>query len=365
MPSEASTPKGHMARAIELARGAEGRVSPNPPVGAVLVRDGVTVGEGATQPPGGPHAEAVALAQAGAGAKGAELYVTLEPCAHHGRTPPCTDALIAAGIERVHVAALDPAPHTDGRGVAALEGAGITVTVEGSAAATELVEAFAKHVRTGLPFVTAKFAMSLDGKLATRTGDARWISGEGSRRRAHELRARADAVMVGIGTALADDPRLTARDVEHPPETQPLRVVVDSAGRLPADAAMLGEQGATLVAMASAGRADALAEAGAEVVVLPGAGGRVDLGGLLAALGARGIVSVLVEGGAELLGALFDGRHVDKVVAFVAPVVIGGADAPSAVGGRGPERIADALRLRGVRYEPVDGDLMVVGYPAG
>ena len=358
-----ATSEAHMARAIELARGAAGRVSPNPPVGAVLVRDGVTVGEGATQPPGGPHAEAVALAQAGAEAKGAELYVTLEPCAHHGRTPPCTDALIAAGIARVHVAAPDPAPHTDGRGIAALEGAGIGVMLEESAAATELVEAFAKHVSTGLPFVTAKFAMSLDGKLATRAGDARWISGEASRRRAHGLRAQADAVMVGIGTALADDPRLTARDADGAPDRQPLRVVVDSAGRLPADAAMLAEPGATLVAVAAKGRGKALAEAGAEVVALPGAGGRVDLGALLAALGVRGVVSVLVEGGAELLGALFDGGHVDKVVAFIAPVVIGGSDAPSAVGGRGSERLADALRLRDVRYEPIDGDLMVVGYP--
>ena len=354
-----------MGRAIELARSAAGRVSPNPPVGAVLVRNGKTVGEGATQPPGGPHAEAVALAQAGAGAKGAELYVTLEPCAHHGRTPPCTGALIAAGVSHVHVAALDPAPHTDGRGVAALEAAGIAVTVEESSVAAELVEAFAKHVRTGLPFVTAKFAMSLDGKLATRTGDSRWISGEGSRRRAHGLRAQSDAVMIGIGTALADDPRLTAREPDRGSEREPLRVVVDSAGRLPPDAAMLAEPGATLVAVAAEGRGKALAEAGAEVAVLPGAGGRVDLGGLLAALGARGVTSVLVEGGAELLGALFDGHHVDKVVAFVAPVVIGGAEAPSVVGGRGPERLADALRLRGVRYEPVDGDLMVVGYPAG
>ena len=352
-----------MERAIELARGAAGRVSPNPPVGAVLVRSGQVVGEGATQPPGGPHAEAVALAQAGASAKGAELYVTLEPCAHHGRTPPCAGALIAAGVARVHVAALDPAPHTDGRGVAALEAAGIAVSVEESTPAAELVEAFAKHVTTGLPFVTAKFAMSLDGKLATRSGDARWISGEASRRRAHELRALADAVMVGIGTALADDPRLTARDVEQAAERQPLRVVVDSAGRLPADAAMLGEPGATLVAVAAEGRGAALAEAGAEVVALPGADGRVDLRGLLAALGARGVVSVLVEGGAELLGALFDERLVDKVVAFIAPVVIGGTEAPSAVGGRGPERLADALALRGVRYEPIDGDLMVVGYP--
>ena len=353
----------HMRRAIELAREAVGSTSPNPPVGAVLVRDGRVVGEGRTQPPGGPHAEAEALRMAGDAARGADLYVTLEPCAHHGRTPPCIDAIIEAGVASVRVAVMDPAPHTAGRGVQLLREAGIPVTVDdGPPEARQLVEAFAKHVNTGLPFVVAKFAMSLDGKIASRSGDSRWISNEASRREAHRLRAEADAVMAGIGTALADDPLLTVRDAPLPSRGQPLRVVVDSAGRLPASAAMLAADGATLVAVASPEAARAVEARGAQAVVAPGADGRVDLPRLLAELGARDVTSLLVEGGAALHGALFDGGLVDKVVAFVAPVVIGGEGAPGPVGGAGAERMADALRLRDVTYTELDGDMMVVGY---
>ena len=354
-----------MRRAIELARQSIGATSPNPPVGAVLAKDGRIVGEGRTQPAGGPHAEAEALRAAGNEARGADLYVTLEPCAHHGRTPPCADALVEAGVASVRIAVMDPAPHTAGRGVKRLRGAGIPVSVDdGPADARLLVEAFAKHVATGLPFVTAKFAMSLDGKIATRSGDSRWISNATSRRETHRLRAESDAVMVGIGTALADDPRLTIRDVPLGARAQPLRVVVDGSGRLPAGAAMLAEEGPPLVAVASeeaARRVDAL---GAESVVAPGADGRVDLPRLLAELGALDVMSLLVEGGATLHGALFAGGFVDKVVAFVAPVVIGGAGAPGPVGGAGAERIADALRLTAATYADMDGDLMIVGYPA-
>ncbi len=354
-----------MRRAIELARQSVGATSPNPPVGAVLVKDGRIVGEGRTQPAGGPHAEAEALRSAGAEARGSDLYVTLEPCAHHGRTPPCADALIAAGIASVRIAVMDPAPHTDGRGVERLRSAGLPVIVDdGPAEARRLVEAFAKHVATGLPFVVAKFAMSLDGKIATRSGDSRWISNEASRREAHRLRAEDDAVMVGVGTALADDPRLTIRDVPLGARAQPLRVVADSAGRLPAGAAMLAEEGRTLVAVASDDAARRMEALGAEAVVATGADGRVDLPRLLSELGARDVMSLLVEGGATLHGALFAGGLVDKVVAFVAPVVIGGAGAPGPVGGEGAERIADALRLDGATYADMDGDLMVVGYPA-
>ena len=353
-----------MRRAIELAGESVGSTSPNPPVGAVLVRDGRVVGEGRTQPPGGPHAEAEALRTAGDAARGADLYVTLEPCAHHGRTPPCAEALIEAGVASVRVAVMDPAPHTAGRGVERLRSAGIPVTVDdGPTEARQLVEAFAKHVATGLPFVVAKFAVSLDGRIASRSGDSRWISNETSRREAHRLRAEADAVMIGIGTALADDPLLTVRDVPLPARGQPLRVVVDSAGRLPANAAMLAAEGTTLVAVASAEAAQAVGSLGAEAIVAPGAGGRVDLPRLLAELGVRDVMSLLVEGGAALHGALFDGGHVDKVVAFIAPVVIGGDGVPGPVGGAGAERMADAQRLRDVTYAELDGDVMVVGYP--
>ncbi len=358
------TATDHMQRAVELAREAVGSTSPNPPVGAVLVRDGRVVGEGRTQPPGGPHAEAEALRMAGDAARGADLYVTLEPCAHYGRTPPCADALIEAGVASVHIAVMDPAPHTAGRGVQYLREAGITVTVDdGPPAARQLVEAFGKHITTGLPFVVAKFAMSLDGRIAARSGDSRWISNEISRREAHRLRAEADAVMVGIGTALADDPLLTVRDAPLPARGQPIRVVVDSAGRLPAGAAMLAAEGTTLVAVASPEAAQAFEAGGAEPVVVPGADGRVDLPRLLAELGARDVTSLLVEGGAALHGALFESGLVDKVVAFVAPVVIGGDGVPGPVGGAGAERMADALRLRDVTYTELDGDMMVVGYP--
>ena len=356
----------HMRRAMELAREAVGTTSPNPPVGAVVVRDGRVIGEGRTQPPGGAHAEVEALRRAGAGARGAALFVTLEPCAHHGRTPPCTDAILAAGVTTVHVAVMDPAPHTAGRGVGTLRDAGVEVRVEdGPPEARRLVEAFAKHVTTGAPFVVAKFAMSLDGRIATRTGDARWISNDASRREAHRLRAAADAVVVGIGTALADAPRLSVRDAPLGRREQPLRVVIDSAGRLPEGAAMLSEPGRTLVVVAREEAGAGLRRAGVDVVAAPGADGRVDLARALAELGSRNVVSALVEGGATIHGALFAARLVDKVVAFVAPVIIGGEAAPGPVGGRGAARVAAALRLAAVEYTRLDGDVMAVGYPSG
>jgi diaminohydroxyphosphoribosylaminopyrimidine deaminase / 5-amino-6-(5-phosphoribosylamino)uracil reductase len=354
-----------MARAIALARQAVGTVSPNPPVGAVVVKDGHIVGEGYTQPPGNAHAEIMALAQAGEDARGAELYVTLEPCAHQGRTPPCADAIIAAGVRRVHIAALDPNPRTDMRGIARLERHNVSVILrEGNPDALGLVEAFAKHITTGMPFVIAKFAMSLDGKIATRSGDSKWISNPASRRYAHALRAGVDAVMVGIGTALADDPQLTVRDVPHA-GPQPTRVVIDSAGRLPLGAAMLALEGTTIVATANADadQRAALEAAGADVFDT-GAGKQVKLAKILAELGQREITSVLVEGGSKLLGSLFDQGLVDKVVAVIAPVVIGGTKAPGPVGGSGAHTIPDALRLTQVTYEQVDGDMIVTGYPS-
>jgi diaminohydroxyphosphoribosylaminopyrimidine deaminase/5-amino-6-(5-phosphoribosylamino)uracil reductase len=360
-----------MGRAIELARMAMGTSSPNPPVGAVLVKDGKVVGEGHTQPPGQPHAEVMALRQAGIAARGAELYVTLEPCPHNGRTPPCTKAIIEAGVSKVHVAALDPNPHTDSRGVKALEAAGISVVARGQqpdgyAQARQLIEGFGKHVTTGLPFVIAKFAASLDGKIATRAGDSHWISSPGARIFAHKLRSEVDAIVVGIGTALADDPQLTVRDAPLRGK-QPLRVVVDSEGRLPESAALLKEPGASLVAVAEVTdeRTKALTNAGAEVLVLPDKDGRVDLEHLFQMLGKRDVLTVLVEGGGQLLGSLFDARLIDKVVAVIAPVVIGGVEAPSAVAGKGAQTMPDTFRLGKVSYEEIDGNMVVTGYPAG
>ena len=238
-----------MRRALELARAAVGSTSPNPPVGAVVVRGGRIVGEGHTQPAGEDHAEKVALRQAGELARGSMLYVTLEPCSHHGRTPPCTDAIIASGVSEVCASVVDPNPQVSGRGLEQLRRAGISVTLgEGREDAEELIAPHTKFITTGTPLVTAKFAMSLDGKIATRTGDSKWITSEESRRYVHTLRAQSDAIMAGIGTVLADDPQLTARDADGAPlPRQPLRVVVDSKGRLPADAALLRQPGRTLV----------------------------------------------------------------------------------------------------------------------
>lgn len=356
-----------MARALSLAREALGGVSPNPAVGAVLVKEGRVVGEGHTHPPGQRHAETAALEQAGAHARGADLYVTLEPCAHYGRTSPCADALVEAGVAAVHAAIIDPDPRTVGKGAERLRAAGIAVSMgDGQEEAREIIEAFDKRVRTGWPFVTAKFAMSLDGKIAARTGDSRWISNDASRREAHRLRAESDAVMIGVGTALADDPMLTVRAVPPKNGRQPLRVVVDSAARLPPVAAMLRQPGRTIVATAAApaDKRAALEAQGAEVVNAPGADGLVDLPALLGLLGQQEVNSVLAEGGAALLGALLDGGLIDKVCAFVAPVLIGGSDAPSAMAGRGAGAIADALRLERVRATNLDGDMMVSGYPA-
>lgn len=354
-----------MEQALALGWDALGGTSPNPAVGCVIVRDGAVVGAGKTHPPGGMHAEAAALAAAGELARGAALYTTLEPCNHYGRTPPCADAIIAAGIAEAHIAARDPNPNVPGGGVAKLQAAGIRARIgDGAAKAQRLIEGFAKRCATGLPFVTAKFAMSLDGKIAARSCDSKWISGAESRMFAHTLRARSDAVIVGINTALADDPQLTARDefgnaLAH----QPLRVVLDSRGRLPAHARMLSAPGRTLIA--TAGVTDRRLPKGVDTLILPSANGGVDLRALMAALGERDVVNALVEGGGGVLGTLFDLNLVDKVVAFVAPVIIGGRDAVSPIAGEGAAHMTDALRLRDTQMRRFGADVAIIGYCGG
>lgn len=359
-----------MALALDLAREAQGFTSPNPPVGAVIRREGAVVGQGATQPPGGPHAEIVALRMAGDLARGATLFVTLEPHSFQGRTPPCTDAIIAAGIAAVHVAVLDPNPRVNGAGVAQLRAAGIAVEVGlGADAAARLVAPFAHWLAAGQPLGIAKIAMSLDGKIATRAGQSQWITGPEARARGHQLRQASDAIVVGIETALADDPRLTTRLPDLPPERlrHPLRVVVDSRGRLPPTARMLdpATPGHTLVATtehAPAAWRTALADRGAEVVVLPAAaGGRVDLAALWSLLGARGALTALIEGGGALLGAAVAAGLVGRVVAFVAPLIIGGQAAPGPVGDPGVAALAAARRLRWATVERVGADVLLDG----
>jgi diaminohydroxyphosphoribosylaminopyrimidine deaminase/5-amino-6-(5-phosphoribosylamino)uracil reductase len=357
-----------MQRAVQLAQEVVGATSPNPSVGAVLVKDGVVIGAGATQPPGQDHAEIVALKQASENAKGATLYTTLEPCCTWGRTPPCTKAVIAAGITEVHIGAIDPNPDVSGNGQKELEAAGIKVVIEAVEGTRELYEAFAKHIATGTPFVTVKYAMTLDGKIATHTGDSKWVTGPEARGYVQQMRRTCDAILVGVNTALTDDPYLTSRDdAGNPIDRQPLRVVIDSVCHTPVGAMMFRQPGSTVIATTQAApdiRVVALEQAGAEVVVLPsGADQRVNLPSLLDYLGARGVLNLLIEGGGSVHGAFFDAGLVDKVYAFVAPMIVGGESSLSPVEGSGVSVMADAWQLAETRTEQIGPDWLIIGYP--
>jgi diaminohydroxyphosphoribosylaminopyrimidine deaminase / 5-amino-6-(5-phosphoribosylamino)uracil reductase len=361
-------PSGLMRQALDLARQAHGSTSPNPWVGAVLANNGRIVGSGFTRPPGGPHAEIVALEEAGSAARGATLYVTLEPCSHHGRTPPCTDALIAAGVVRVVYSIEDPDARVSGNGHRQLEEAGIEVEVgDGAEDSTRLLEAYIKHRHTGLPFVIAKYAASIDGHIAAASGDSRWVSGPATLRWAHEGRTKLDAIMVGAGTVLVDDPQLTARPAGELAERQPLRVVLDSTGRVSPDAGVVSAVAKTMIATTARSSSDwrrSIEATGAEVLVLDeDSDGRVPLPALLRELGSRGVVTLLLEGGGVLLGSFFDQRLVDKLTAVIAPMIIGAADAPAAVAGRGAQVMRDAVRLSDMTVERLGDDILLTGYP--
>ncbi|WP_241004428.1 bifunctional diaminohydroxyphosphoribosylaminopyrimidine deaminase/5-amino-6-(5-phosphoribosylamino)uracil reductase RibD [Conexibacter sp. SYSU D00693] len=356
----------HLARAIELAERGLGRVTPNPVVGAVVVQDGEVVGEGWHERFGGPHAERAAIGACGdRDLAGATIYVSLEPCCHHGKTPPCTDAIVEAGIKRVVVAADDPTEKASGRGLGILRDEGITVDVAGGELAAKARlqnQAFRKHARTGRPWVLFKSAMTLDGKVATRTGDSKWISGEGSRAVSHRWRSTVDAVVVGIGTALADDPQLTARipDVHR----QPRRVVFDATGRLPLDSKLVSEAPElplTVVVSRAAPRSatDALESAGADLIVAAGENEPARVRSALDQLGEAGVTSLLLEGGPHLAGAFLDAGEIDEVRLFLAPLLLGGAAARDPLEGEGVERIGDALRALTLECERSDEDVLI------
>lgn len=352
-----------MKRALRLAARGRGRTSPNPMVGAVIVAGDEIVGEGYHKEVGGPHAEIWALRQAGSQARGATLYVTLEPCAHQGRTPPCVDALTAAGIGRVVAAVLDPNPQVNGKGMKALEEAGVRAELGLlEEDARHLNAAYFKHTLTGLPLVSLKMAMSLDGKIATASGESRWITGERGRREAHRLRAAHDAVLVGVGTVIADRPRLTVRHVRG---RTPLRVVADSEARTPSDSPLLtADEKSPIIAVTEAApreRVDRLNSAGAETWVMPSGGSGVDLGGLMRRLGERQVQSVLAEGGGTVAGALLESDLVDRVYFFVAPKLIGGRDAPTPVEGVGVDKLANAWRLERMRTRRMGEDILISG----
>ncbi len=356
-----------MRRALELARKGLGRTSPNPAVGAVIVRDGIVIAEGYHQKAGTPHAEIHALQVAGEKARGATLYVTLEPCCHYGRTAPCTEAIIAAGVSRVVAAMADPNPEVAGGGFNILRQEGIKVEVGLlETEARRLNEAFIKFTTTGQPWVTLKMALTLDGKIATRTGASRWITGSIARDKGHQLRDSHDAVLVGIGTVLADDPQLTTR-LSVGGGRDAVRVILDSRLRIPLTAKIINQfsLAPTLIATTTAApetvRQQLIAK-GVEVVVLPAKDGRVAWQPLLMALAQRKITSILVEGGAEInMTALVSGT-VDRIVAFIAPKIFGGTAAPGPVGGLGVASPDLAWQLDKLEIEPCGEDVMLSGY---
>jgi diaminohydroxyphosphoribosylaminopyrimidine deaminase/5-amino-6-(5-phosphoribosylamino)uracil reductase len=356
-----------MRHALVLAEKGRGRTSPNPLVGAVVAQHGRIVAEGYHLRAGEPHAEVMALESAAGAARGADLYVTLEPCCHHGRTPPCTDQIVGAGIRRVVIPIVDPNPVVCGGGVQRLRDAGVTVEIGlCSEEALRLNEAFIKFIRHRIPFVILKAAVSLDGKIATRTGDARWISGEQSRRYVHMIRNAVDAVIVGIGTVRHDDPRLTTR-LPHGGR-DPIRVVVDGVGPLPSDAQVFQTDAVshTWVAVAAdtpAERVKNLQRRGLTVLEAGGSHGRVRLEHLLKRLGEREITSVMIEGGQGIFTSAVEEGIVDKCVLFVAPILVGGKTAPSLLGGQGIEEIGQALRLSRLRIEQLGEDVLIEGYP--
>jgi diaminohydroxyphosphoribosylaminopyrimidine deaminase / 5-amino-6-(5-phosphoribosylamino)uracil reductase len=357
-----------MWMALDLARQGRGRTSPNPMVGAVVVRNGEVVGAGYHQFAGGDHAEVAALRKAGEKARGAVLYVNLEPCAHHGRTPPCAVAIAKAGIKRVVAAMEDPNPLVVGKGFQTLEAAGVKVkkgVLEEKA--RRLNEVFIKYITTGLPFVAVKAAMSLDGKIAAASGQSRWITGEKARQFFHRLRSQSDAVLTGIGTVLADNPLLTAR-LESGEGKDPVRVVADSRARLPLDARVInpGSKARTILAataQAPPDKCQALRQRGVEVLLLPERLGHVDPEPLLRGLAERELAAVLVEGGGELNYSLLEAGLVDKIYLFIAPLLFGGRDSRTAFAGRGIAAPDEAWRVDLVELKQFDGDLLLIGYP--
>jgi diaminohydroxyphosphoribosylaminopyrimidine deaminase / 5-amino-6-(5-phosphoribosylamino)uracil reductase len=354
-----------MTRAIELAEFGRGHTSPNPLVGAVVVRDDEVLGEGFHAAYGSEHAEVAAIDACTEDPIGATMYVTLEPCCHYGRTPPCTDAIVAAGIKRVVVASDDPTDKASGRGLGILRDEGIDVqTIDGdvSQLARLLNQPFRKHARTGRPLVVFKAAMSLDGRVATQTGDSKWISNEHSREMVHGWRGQVDAVCIGIGTALADDPLLTAR--AEAVTRQPTRVVFDSEARLPLESNLVRtapEAPLVIVTSRAADRShvEALRAAGAEVVAAAGGTERERVIDGLGKLGALGITSMLLEGGPRLAGSFLDAREIDELRIFVAPILVGGRAARAPFEGEGTGMIADAQRAAELELEMIDEDVLI------
>lgn len=360
--------RDYMRIALDLAAMAKGKTNPNPLVGAVIVKDGRIIGHGAHLKAGEPHAEVHAFRMAGDAAEGATLYVTLEPCSHHGRTPPCADLVVKSKVKRAVVAMEDPNPVVAGRGIARLRDAGIEVEVGVlEAEARRLNERFVWNITQNKPFVEVKTAMTLDGKIAAHTGDSRWVTGPESREAVHRLRDEVDGILVGIGTVLADDPELTTRLPEGETGQNPTRVILDRRLRIPETAKVLDVSVAPTVLVAAegadAGKKARLQARGVQVVTAPEAEQGLDLHAVLEVLYENGVTHLLVEGGAQINGAFLQAGLINKVRSFIAPKLIGGAEAPTPFGGSGFANMSEAVELTDIAVEQYGQDICVVGYP--
>lgn len=356
----------YIKMALRLARKGSGRTSPNPMVGAVVVRKGVVVGQGFHQRAGGPHAERIALEEAGDRARGGTLYLNLEPCNHFGRTPPCSPLILERGIKKVVFGMIDPNPQVQGGGGDWLRSQGVEI-VQGvlEQECRRLNEFFIKWIITGLPFVIIKAAVSLDGRIATRTGDSKWISNERSRLLVHRLRNKVDGVLVGVGTVMKDDPLLTVR-LPKGKIKDPLRIIIDPRLRLSNKSQILNDPDKTLIVTGDQvpfGKKKGLLSKGVDILSLPEQAGRISIKDLLTDLGRRGLISLLVEGGAEVYGSFLSERQVDKLILFIAPLLIGGQKAKGMIGGQGVASITEALRFKEMKVKSLAGDILVEAYP--
>jgi len=353
-----------MKLALDLARGTLGQTSPNPVVGAVLVKDGQIIGMGAHLKAGEPHAEVHAIEMAGDQAIGSVLYVTLEPCSHYGKTPPCSDLVIKTGIKKVFVATTDPNPQVAGKGIERMKKAGIEVEVGMlQEEARDLNKVFFYNIQSGLPYVTLKSAASIDGKTATVTGESRWITGEEARLDVHHFRHQHDGIMVGVNTVLKDNPSLTTRLVEG--GKNPIRIILDTHLRTPLDAKIITDQKAPTWIITGADvdrkREIQLSELGIEVMKMESQ--KISIKEMLAALGKRGITSLFVEGGAEVHGSFLKERAFQQIITYIAPKLIGGKNAPASFGGQGIEQIGDAVSLNIIQVDLIGSDIRIIAEP--
>lgn len=363
MESHIANHQYFMQRAIQLAAKGLGRTSPNPVVGAILVKDKRVVGEGSHSKAGGPHAEVLALAEAGENARGATMYVSLEPCCHHGKVGPCVPEIVRAGVSNVVVGLVDPDPRVSGNGIRELREAGVVVELadeDSQEQCAEVNRAFICRLTRGRPYITLKFASSLDGKIASRTGRSKYISGEQARRWVHRERDSHDAILVGINTITLDNPELTAREPEG---RTPTKIVVDSKGRLRPDARIFERaENGVIVLTTPEGEKNLSPRDGMQTLVTLDGEGRVDLDLALRTLAEQGINSILLEGGSRLNGSMLDGGYIDRVAAFIAPLLVGGQAAVSPIAGFGVDSVADALKLRDVGWSTLGSDLLIEGY---